>query len=131
MQTQQVGRRSSSKSGRKQGRSHKRIREPRGNCPQLTRTINQIEARSGLPFEQWIDRVTSNPVCALVKQEHADCFVINLVDITGRVLVEIPVKREFYNAIHAAVTARGVALHQFIVEAVETYCAQVSGGDTR
>ena len=111
-----------------QGRNHKRISEPRGNCPQLTRAINQIKARTVMPFEQWLHRVTSNPVCAVVHQENADCFVIKLVDISGRVLVEIPVKRAFYNAIHAAVTTRGVAMHQFIMEAVEKHCLRVSGG---
>ena len=90
--------------------------------------MDRIERQTGMPFEQWIRRVTSNPVCALVKQEHADCFVIKLVDITGRVLVKIPVKRAFYEAIHSAVVSRGVPLHQFVLDAIEAECVRVNGG---
>jgi hypothetical protein len=101
----------------------------RGNSPQLTRAINRIEAQAAMPFERWLRRVASSPVCAVVHRESADCFVIKLVDITGSLfLEEIPMKRTLYDALHAAVTARGVPLHQFILEAVEAECARQEGG---
>lgn len=105
-------------------RNHK----PRGKQSNFARAVNRIERVSGVPFEQFLYYATVNPVCASVHQESADCMVIRLVDILGKVLVTIPVKRAFYDAIHEAITKLGVPLHRFIMMAVESELARVKGG---